>query len=161
MLSLAAVEDLRTRRIPNRLVAFLAVSGLAFSATQSPVLPGALHGFEGLLVGLACWLPFYALGWLGAGDVKMFAAAGAWLGPTRALEGALIGALAGALLAVMWMIRSQGLRNAVQTLGMAADSPRLLTPAENEKGRSTLPYGVAIALGAICAAWFPGLLRLG
>jgi len=159
ILVLAAIGDLRKRRIPNRLVATLALLGLAFSVTQRPVLPGALHGLEGLFVGLACWLPFYALGWLGAGDVKLFAAAGAWLGPMRALEGAFIGALAGAVLAVLWMLQSQGIRNAFQTLGMAAGSPGLLSsPAGGEKGRSTLPYGVAIAFGAICAAWIPGLL---
>ena len=159
ILLLAAIGDVRTRRIPNRLVATLALLGLAFSVTQRPVLPGALHGFEGLLVGLACWLPFYALGWLGAGDVKLFAAAGAWLGPERALEGALIGALAGAVVAVLWMLKSQGVRNAVQTLGMAAGSPGLLSSrAKGERDRSTLPYGVAIAFGAICAAWIPGLL---
>jgi prepilin peptidase CpaA len=159
ILVLAAVGDLRTRRIPNRLVAVLAVLGLAFSVTQRPYFSGALHGLEGLLVGLACWLPFYVLGWLGAGDVKLFAAAGAWLGPMGALEGALIGAFAGAVLAVLWMLKSHGVRNAVQTLGMAAGSPGLLSsPAGGEKGRSTLPYGVAIAFGAICAAWIPGLL---
>ena len=159
ILLLAAIGDMRTRRIPNRLVAVFAVLGFAFSVTQGPVLTGALHGFEGLIVGLACWLPFYAMGWLGAGDVKLFAAAGAWLGPMGALEGAIIGALAGAVLAVLWMLKSHGVRNAVQTLGMAAGSPGLLSsPAGGEKGRSTLPYGVAIAFGAICAAWIPGLL---
>ena len=158
ILVLGAIGDVRSRRIPNRLVAVLAVSGLAFSVMQRPALAGALHGIEGLLVGLACWLPFYALGWLGAGDVKLFAAAGAWLGPMGSLQGAFIGALAGAVLAVLWMIRSQGFRSAVQTLGMAADSPGVLTPAGSDKGRSTLPYGVAIAFGAICAAWLPKLL---
>ena len=158
ILVIASIGDLRTRRIPNRLVAVLAVLGLAFSVTQRPIVPGALHGIEGLAVGLACWLPFYALGWLGAGDVKLFAAAGAWLGPMRALEGSLLGALAGAVLAVMWMLKTQGVRNAIQTLGMAAGSPGLLSTARSEKARSVLPYGVAIAFGAICAAWIPGLL---
>jgi prepilin peptidase CpaA len=158
MLVIAALGDVRSRRIPNRLVATLAVLGLAFSVSQRPFIAGSLHGIEGLLVGLACWLPFYAFGWLGAGDVKLFAAAGAWLGPVRSLEGAFIGALAGAVLAVLWMLRSQGARNAMQTLGMAAGSPGLLSsPAKGGKARSTLPYGIAIAFGAICAAWFPGL----
>ncbi|MEO7367892.1 MAG: prepilin peptidase [Gemmatimonadaceae bacterium] len=159
ILVMAAIGDMRTRRIPNRLVAILAVLGFAFSVSQRPVFAGTLHGFEGLAVGLACWLPFYVLGWLGAGDVKLFAAAGAWLGPLGALEGALIGALSGAVLAVLWMLRAHGVRSAVQTLGMAAGSPGILSsPARGEKGRSTLPYGVAIAFGAICAAWIPGLL---
>jgi prepilin peptidase CpaA len=158
ILALAAWGDFRSRRIPNRLVATLAVLGLAFSVSQRPFVAGSLHGIEGLLVGLACWLPFYAFGWLGAGDVKLFAAAGAWLGPMKSLEGAFVGALAGAVLAVLWMLKSQGARNAMETLGMAAGSPGLLSsPAKGEKGRSTLPYGIAIAFGAIWAAWIPGL----
>ena len=122
-------------------------------------MPGALHGIEGLFVGLACWLPFYALGWLGAGDVKLFAAAGAWLGPMKSLEGAFIGAMMGAVLAVLWMLRNKGVRDSLQTLGMAAGSPGLLASASGEdQTRSTLPYGIAIAFGALYAAWVPGLL---
>jgi prepilin peptidase CpaA len=159
LLLLAAIGDVRTRRIPNLLVGSLAVLGLAFSIVQRPIFSGALHGSEGFLVGLACWLPFYAFGWLGAGDVKLFAAAGAWLGPAEALEGALVGAFAGAFLAVLWMLKSQGVRNTVQTLGMAAASPELLSAKSNvQKHRVTLPYGVAIAFGAIVAGWLPRLL---
>lgn len=159
ILLVAAIGDLRSRRIPNRLVAVLAVLGIAFSIAQQPVIPGLVKGGEGLLVGLACWLPFYAMGWLGAGDVKLFAAAGAWLGPARAAEGALIGALAGAVLSLIWMMKSRGIREAVETLGMAASSPGILAPsADGTARRSTLPYGVAIAFGAICAGWLPRLL---
>lgn len=157
LLGLAAFGDLRSRRIPNRLVAVLAVLGLTYSSFQGSFSTGLLHGVEGLLVGLACWLPFYALGWLGAGDVKLYAAASAWLGPVRSLEGALIGALAGAALAAVWMLRSRGVRSTIETLGMAAGSPGLLSsPAQNGKGHSTLPYGIALAFGAVCAAWIPG-----
>ena len=108
ILVVAAIGDLRTRRIPNKLVAVLAVAGIAYSVVRVPVLPGLLQAGGGLLAGLACWLPFYALGWLGAGDVKLYAAAGAWLGPARAAEGALVGALFGAVLSLIWMMKSQG-----------------------------------------------------
>lgn len=155
----AAFGDFRHRRIPNRLVGILAVLGMLFSVVREPVLPGILSGGGGLLVGLACWLPFYALGWLGAGDVKLFAAAGAWLGPARAAEGAVIGALFGAILSLLWMMKSRGVRETVQTLGMAAGSPELLSPEETRL-RSSLPYGVAIAAGAIYAGWLPRLLLL-
>lgn len=155
----AAIGDFRNRRIPNWTVAILAVLGIGFSISQAPVVTGALRGGGGLMVGLACWLPFYALGWLGAGDVKLFAAAGAWLGPARAAEGALIGALAGAALSLMWMMKDRGVRDAVQTLGMAAGTPALLSPQPGGTvRRSTLPYGIAIAFGAICAGWLPRLL---
>ena len=154
----AAIGDLRNRRIPNRLVIVLAVLGLFFSIVQQPVFPGLVRSSGGFIAGLACWLPFYALGWLGAGDVKLFAAAGAWLGPLQAVEGALIGALAGAILSLIWMLKSRGVRDTAVTLGMAASSPGLLTPSPGSPRRSTMPYGIAMAFGAICAGWLPGLL---
>lgn len=158
LLVVAAIGDLRTRRIPNRLVAVIGLLGLAYSVSMQPVLPGAVRGAGGLLVGLGCWLPFYALGWIGAGDVKLFAAAGAWLGPMGALEGAAIGAIAGAVLAVVWMIKSRGVKTTAETLGIAVGSPAILSPDEAMSRRSSLPYGVAIAFGAIWAAWLPGTL---
>lgn len=155
----AAVGDMRKRRIPNRLVAALAALGLAFGIIVTPTLAGAFGALGGLLTGLVLWLPFYVFGWLGAGDVKLYAAAGAWLGPLHALEGALIAAVAGAVLALVWMVRGYGARNAAVTLAIAAARPSLLasnTGAPNMK--KTLPYGVALAIGAIVAGWAPGVL---
>jgi prepilin peptidase CpaA len=160
ILVVAAIGDVRTRRIPNRLVGFLALAGIVYSVLRLPVLPGMLQAGGGLLAGLACWLPFYALGWLGAGDVKLYAAAGAWLGPARAAEGALAGALFGAILSLIWMMKSQGMKQTAQTLGMAAATPEVLASSSGSEQRSTLPYGVAIAFGAIWAAWMPRLLTL-
>lgn len=155
----AAIGDLRTRRIPNRLVAVLAVCGFVFSVAQYPMLSGVTRAGGGLMVGLLCWLPFYALGWLGAGDVKLYAAAGAWLGPMRALDGALVGALSGAVLSVIWMMKAHGVQESVRTLGMAAGTPQLLAPGSNATAkRSPMPYGIAIAAGAVCAGWLPSLL---
>ncbi len=158
ILAYAAIGDLRTRRIPNTLVAVLACSGLIYSVIGEPVIPGLLRGLAGLTVGLACWLPFYALGWLGAGDVKLFAAAGAWLGPVGAIEGSLAGACAGAVLALVWMVRSRGMKGTTEVLGLAAGTPSILSPGDAGSRSSTLPYGIAIAFGAIVAGWLPGLL---
>ncbi len=120
---------------------------------------GFVVASEGLLVGLACWLPFYAFGWLGAGDVKLYAAAAAWLTPKSAIEGALVAALAGAVVALLWMVKTHGMRQTGQTIGLAAGTPGILSPRKDGSGRSSkLPYGVAIALGAISAGWMPGLL---
>ncbi|HEX6575522.1 MAG TPA: prepilin peptidase [Gemmatimonadaceae bacterium] len=159
MLVAAAAGDLRTRRIPNKLVAILAVCGIAYSIVRAPVLEGLTQSGGGLLAGLALWLPFYALGWLGAGDVKLYAAAGAWLGPARAVEGAIIGALFGAVLALVYMMKSQGMKEAAQTLGMAAATPEMLARPSGSGKRSTLPYGVAIAFGALWAGWMPRILN--
>jgi prepilin peptidase CpaA len=155
ILVVAAIGDLRTRRIPNKLVAVLAVAGIVYSVMRAPLVSGLLQAGGGLLAGLACWLPFYMLGWLGAGDVKLYAAAGAWLGPARAAE-----ALFGAVLSLIWMMKSHGVKETAQTLGMAAATPGMLSRSSGSGKRSTLPYGVAIAFGAIWAAWMPRILNV-
>ena len=157
LLIAAAVGDFRTRRIPNRLVLAIALLGFVYSIIAEPVSPGLWKAVTGLLVGLGLWLPFYLLRWLGAGDVKLFAAAGAWLGPVAAVEGALVGACAGALLAVLWMIGARGVRRTAETLGMATGAPAILAPGGSSV-RSTLPYGIPIAFGAIWAGWLPSLI---
>lgn len=94
-----------------------------------------------------------------SGDIKLYAAAASWLGPLHALEGALIAAVSGAVLALIWMIWTSGAKNVASTLAIAAARPSTLTPGSNSVAlRKTLPYGVALAFGAIVAAWMPGLL---
>jgi prepilin peptidase CpaA len=152
----AALQDIRSRRIPNVVVAVLGGLGIMYSVMVEPGTSSLIRALGGFATGLACWLPFYALGWLGAGDVKLFAAAGAWLGPLRTVEGALIGALAGAVLAIGWMIWSYGFRRTAATLSVATAAPSILAPAGREVDkRRTLPYGVALAVGALAAAWLP------
>jgi prepilin peptidase CpaA len=160
LIAFAAYRDVRTRRIPNRVVVILAVAGLGYSLLLSGV-SGLLRSGSGIGVGLACWLPFYALGWLGAGDVKLFAAAGSWLGPLRTVEGALIAALAGAVLALGWMLWAYGFKRTASTLSVASVAPAILAPGgDTDRGR-TLPYGVALAVGALAAGWLPWSLLFG
>ena len=69
LLGWACVSDLRTRRIPNRLVAVLAIGGLLFSLfAQRGGVPSAVAG---LLVGFALWFPVYVLGAATAHDHMM------------------------------------------------------------------------------------------
>jgi prepilin peptidase CpaA len=84
LVATAAVTDLRARRIPNWLTLTVAVAGLAQSLT-----PFALTRFPqsllGLLAGFAATFVLYILGGRGAGDVKLTAGIGAWLGPAAVL----------------------------------------------------------------------------
>lgn len=160
LLVFACASDVRSRRIPNRLAAPLAATGLMYSAaTAASPGHGVLYGFAGLALGLALWVPFYSLRWLGAGDVKLFAAAGAWLGPVRTLEGALIAAFAGGVLAVVWMLRAYGVAGTMATASLALSSPRTaVNHPVDVKSRRAIPYGVALAIGAATAAWFPDVV---
>ena len=157
LLVYAAYGDVRTRRIPNRVVMAVALPGIVFSVAFASVGSGLLRSAEGFGAGLLLWLPFYVAGWLGAGDVKLFAAAGLWLGPLRTLEAAVIAAVVGGVLAVVWMVVTYGMRRSASTLSLAVSVPSILaTTPSPERARRTLPYGVALALGALGAGWMPG-----
>ena len=157
LLAFAAYADVRTRRIPNWVVMAVGLPGIVFSVAFASVAPGLVRSAEGFGVGLLLWLPFYVAGWLGAGDVKLFAAAGLWLGPLRTVEAAVIAAVIGGVLAVVWMVGSYGMRRSASTLSLAVSVPSILaTTASPERPRRTLPYGVALALGALGGGWMPG-----
>jgi prepilin peptidase CpaA len=82
--AVACVVDLRTRRIPNALTFGGAAAALVYRLATGGA-SGAADGVGGWFVGLALLLIPYALGGMGAGDVKLLAALGAWLGPADTL----------------------------------------------------------------------------
>jgi prepilin peptidase CpaA len=93
----AAASDLRTRRIPNWLTFTVVLTGLIQSITSIGVISFG-QSLAGLAVGFALPLLVYALGGLGAGDVKLLAGVGAWLGPKNVLLVFLAAALVGLVL---------------------------------------------------------------
>ena len=151
----ACWTDLRARRIPNFLVLFTAAAGIVLAVVARSWLAGFAHAGGGLLTGLAIWLPFFAFGMLGAGDVKLFAAAATFLGAKSAVEAALYTALYGGLLAAMFMIATSGWSAALFRIGGAAHEPMLLRQEASRHGRR-LPYALAITAGVLTALWWPG-----
>jgi prepilin peptidase CpaA len=80
LLAGACVSDLRSRRIPNQIVSALGLAGLGYALGTMAPIAALEHALGGSAVGLALWLPFWMARVLGAGDVKLAAASGAWLG---------------------------------------------------------------------------------
>ncbi|NBX39947.1 MAG: hypothetical protein EBR15_00665 [Gammaproteobacteria bacterium] len=74
----AAVNDVRTGRIANRLVAFVAITGL-FAQYVEHGWQGTYTGVSAAALGFACLLPMYLMRGMAAGDVKLMAATGTWL----------------------------------------------------------------------------------
>jgi prepilin peptidase CpaA len=117
--------DLREQRIPNALILFLMLSGLAMQ-TLGPAngrgglfdfFPGAVglgSALLGALVGLSLFLPFYILKAMGAGDIKLMAALGVFVGPADVIGLALFVLVAGGVLCVIRMLIK---RNTKQVLG--------------------------------------------
>src|SRR6188472_185913 len=108
-LVMASVSDVRSRRIPNRLVLFLALAGLVYSIVSTPTWSGVARSLIALAIGFGLWIPFYALRMLGAGDVKLFAAASCWLAPAHVVAAALLSAIAGGVLSIVGLVLAHGL----------------------------------------------------
>lgn len=84
LMVLAALIDLQESRVPNWVSALVLLSGLGFCVAGFTPL-SFLQATGGIAVGLAGFLPFYVVGGMGAGDVKLMAASGSFLGPLEAL----------------------------------------------------------------------------
>jgi len=156
--ALACFWDVRTRRVPNVLTLGTALVGLVAHGVTGGVAAIAASG-GGWLLGLALFMPFYLLGGLGAGDVKLLAALGAWLGPTEIVWVALYGAVAGGVLAVFVSVAHGHLRRAFANVwlllthwAVAGVRPMPgLTLADAAGPR--LPYSVPIAAGLVATLW--------
>lgn len=150
----ACVTDVRARRIPNRLVLFLLLAGIVYAAVTRGTVHGVAAAAGAAALGFAIWIPFYAFRALGAGDVKLFAAASAWLSYAAVLHAALASALIGGVLALFWFFRSQGGRLATMRLLHATRQPGILCePLPMTSRHQRVPYGVAMAVGLIVTAW--------
>jgi prepilin peptidase CpaA len=158
VVALACVFDLRARRIPN-LLTFGGAGIAVLSAGASHGVPGLAQALGGWAVGLVVFLPLFILGGLGAGDVKLMACIGAWLGPPQVLWTALYAALAGGVAAVAVALATGYLRTAVDNVYMllvhfrvAGIRPHPEITLERGKG-PRLPYALPIAAGMAAAMW--------
>ena len=138
----------------------LLVGGVAFAlATKAPSAALA-HVVGGAGVGLLVWLPFWLGRVLGAGDVKLAAAAGTWLGLPGVIEASLLAAVVGGVLALWALSRNGGLAAGAARFGawmLASRATGEIAPELTPKERR-VPYGLAIAAGFAAAAWVPGLI---
>jgi len=165
LMSIAAVSDVRRRRITNAIVVLILSLGTLYLIVGLGFRAGVLRLAEGSAVGLLIWLPVWMIGKMGAGDVKFFAASAAWLGPRLALDASLISAFLGGVLALVWVVRRVVEANgAMEPPRQSVGAPviRMSSRDENEDAvvsRVSLPYGVAMAVGLTLNAWFPHLLR--
>lgn len=157
LLIVAALSDFRTRRVPNALVVALALGGVAYSLETIQPVQGTGFVLGGLGVGLFVAGPFRYLRWLRAGDVKLAAAAGIWLGSVGSLRAAAAAAVISLALAVgplVWQ-RTHGAegRELLVLLASVRRRPFVARYRAPVDAPQVLPFGVAIALGAILAGW--------
>ena len=154
----AAWSDVRTRSIPNAITLAGALAAFAYF-TVTGGAHALLTSAEGWTTGLVLFLPFYLLRGMGAGDVKLIACLGAWLGPGAALQTALYAAIAGGVMAVIVGYASGYLLEALLNVRLLlahwwTSGPRPLEAVTLDRSRSPrLPYALPIAAGAVVAIW--------
>ena len=149
----AALIDMKSRRIPNKLVFSGAIAAILYHSV-SPYGIGFVSSMSGLGVGLLALLPLYVIRAMGAGDVKLMAMVGAFLGPASAIGAIVATLIAGGALAFVAAMRNRSVQRMVNNVrammthalvGAATGTP--MHDGINAISAGKLPYGIAIAIG--------------
>ena len=152
LVTAAAAVDLARRRIPNMLLlaGWAAAVPLHLMAPQpGPALLGALAG---ALCGLLVFLPLYLLRGMAAGDVKMMATVGLFLGPSGTVYACVMTWCVGGVMALTIIISKSRMRHAfanvmdlLRPLWMRALGMPAATEPMRHASVGGMPYGLAIA----------------
>ncbi len=150
VLGVATVTDLRSRRIPNWLVFPFFGLGVAVSCWMSG-WHGLVQSLAGAGLALLLFGTLFIMGGMGAGDVKLCAAVGSWIGPMQLMYALIFTGLAGGVMAVGWAVWGGFLGELFRHTGQLAFGTRqergeavLANPA-----RRKMPYAPAIAIGTL------------
>ena len=167
-LVVAAVIDGYKLKVPNWLTFPMIISGWIYSAIYSPYAgwEGLMYSLVGTAVGLALLLPAYAIGGMGAGDVKLLAGIGAWVWGTVTLWAFAVSAIIGGLIAIaMVLVRRRWGKHQTQFWMICNEILTVKDPeklsaiaAERKSSMMLLPYGIPIAIGTIAYFVAAGML---
>jgi prepilin peptidase CpaA len=156
VLIVAAWIDGKELRVPNWLTYPMVFSGLIFNAVVGG-WAGLGDASLGMVVGLATLLPLYSVGGMGAGDVKLMAGIGAWLGPVVTFYAFCVSTVVGGVMAVIMAWYRKDFTKHYNNFFMIAlefmhvKNPRELSriAAERKSSMLLLPYGIPICIGSI------------
>ena len=161
---LAAIYDWRYRRIPNWLTIGGLIAGLVLQATLGA---GWVEAVTAIGLALAIYVPLWLLRAVGAGDVKLMAAIGAFPGPREWLAIFLITAVLGGIVALIVVLCKRRLGQTLRNVGwILSQGVRLRAPHRDrpeldvaDPRAITLPRGVIIAASTL--AWLSFSVMLG
>lgn len=167
-LVVAAVIDGYELRVPNWITFPMIVSGWVYSVLLSPYAgwQGLWLSLIGTAVGIALLLPAYAVGGMGAGDVKLMGGVGAWMWGAITLYSFAVSALVGGVIAVgmvlwrgAWQKHKNQFWSILNEIATVKDPEKLAEIAAERKPRMfLLPYGIPIAIGTVSYFAWTGML---
>jgi prepilin peptidase CpaA len=156
LLAAAAVCDYRTYRIPNLITG----GGIVFALMYNGFVPPEMHAGwtwapAGMMLGFGAMLPMYAMRTMGAGDVKLMAMVGAFLGVSGTAYALLFCVITGGIAAIVFASKKRVMARMLTNAGgalrtmfwssVANGNPRLHPGATQSVGK--LAYGISIAVG--------------
>ena len=170
-LIVAAVIDGIQLKVPNWITFPLIGSGLIYSAVSYAWVGNAWYAglawsVAGTTLGLALLLPAYAIGGMGAGDVKLLAGVGAWVHCESTLIAFCVSVIVGGLIAVGQIAWNRGFEKHFKQMAFIANeivtvkNPETLSQiaAQRKSSMCLLPYGIPICIGTIGYFAWMGML---
>lgn len=161
----ATITDLVRSKIPN----VISLGGIVVAFICQAWFMGAeglLNGFLGMLVGLIMFLPFYAWGAMGAGDIKLMAMVGTFVGPKIALVCVASTLILGMVLALGYTVTWGKSTKLFRRYGLMAKTFLVtfkwiyIPPSADDAGAMRFPYALAIISGAAFGFWYSGIAVL-
>ena len=152
--SIAAIFDVRQRRIPNKLTAVTLVAGLVLHLVTGGFAAAGWAALAGLIAG-AVFMLFHLAGGMGAGDVKLMTALGCVAGMHDVRMLLVMTAIVGALFAVslaLWRgALRRTMRNVVELAAHHSHHGLVSHPELNVSNSKTLrlPYAVPMAVASM------------
>lgn len=159
---IAAVTDVRTFKVYNQLTIPLMVSGIIYHAAVNGS-EGVIQSLCGILFGVGILLVPFLMGGMGAGDVKLLAAVGAWLGMPLTVYVFIASGLASGVCAVLMVTFQHSFTEAALNLQImwfrmssfvthlgSDEWMESVVPQENRR-RRVIPYGAMVAFGILVA----------
>ncbi len=167
-LVVAAVIDGMKLKVPNWITFPMILTGWVYSVALSPYAgwEGLGYSLLGTAVGLALLMPLYAIGGMGAGDVKLLAGVGAWMWGSITCYAFAVSTIVGGVIAVGMVLWSGAWgKHLAQFFFILNEIKSVKNPeklaeiaAERKPSMFLLPYGIPIAIGSIAYFAWDGML---
>jgi prepilin peptidase CpaA len=165
VLIVAAWIDGKQLKVPNWITFPMVLSGLVYGACSGG-WNGFVESLYGMTVGLACLLPLYSVGGMGAGDVKLMAGMGAWVGAALTWYAFCVSVIVGAIMAICMVAYRRDYAKHIANFFMIyfelitiRDPQKLFAIAKERKPTMLLlPYGIPICIGSIAYFAYAGLI---